>query len=353
MSPNQEQILAALRHVKHPGMDQNIVDAGMVSEIRAEGSQIFFSLTFSKTNDPLSSAVVRACTKALKAYLHPDAEAQVKIMAHRVPVTAPVAELNVRNIIAVASGKGGVGKSTIAVNLAVALAAEGYRVGLLDADIYGPSVPKMFQVEGQLPQGLNRDGKEWIVPIEKYGVKLLSIGFFVKPEQAVIWRGPMATSALKQLVSQGDWGELDFLLIDMPPGTGDVHITIAQELKLTGAVIVSTPQEVALADVIKSIAMFRAENVEVEVLGLVENMSWFTPLELPGHKYFIFGREGCKRMAEEMELPLLGQIPLVQGICEGGDNGVPSALDPESVTGAAFRELAVHLVQAIKDSDNQ
>ena len=350
MTPNQEQILAALKHVKHPGIEQNIVDAGMISDIRAEGSHIYFSLTFPKTNDPLSSAVVRACTKALKSYVHPDAEAHVTIKAHRSTEPPVATELKVRHIIAIASGKGGVGKSTVAVNLAVALGVAGYRVGLLDADVYGPSVPKMFHVEGQTPEGVHKDGKDWIVPIEKYGVKLLSIGFFVKPEQAVIWRGPMATSALKQLINQGDWGELDFLLIDMPPGTGDVHITIAQEMKLTGAVIVSTPQEVALADVIKGIAMFRAENVEVEVLGLIENMAWFTPLELPDHKYYIFGREGCKRMAEEMELPLLGQIPLVQGICEGGDSGVPSALDPSSVTGAAFRALAHRLVEAANNS---
>jgi ATP-binding protein involved in chromosome partitioning len=347
MTPNQEQILAALKHVKHPGMEQNIVDAGMVSDVRAEGSQVFFSLTFPKTNDPLSSAVVKACTKALKVYVHPDAEAHVTLKVHRAAEPPVATELQARHTIAVASGKGGVGKSTVAVNLAVALAGAGYRVGLLDADVYGPSVPKMFRAEDAVPVAISRDGKDWIQPVEKYGVKMLSIGFFVKPEQAVVWRGPMATSALKQLVNQGDWGELDFLLIDMPPGTGDVHITIAQELKLTGAVIVSTPQEVALSDVIKGIAMFRAEHVEVEVLGLIENMSWFTPAELPDHRYFIFGKEGCKRLADEMELPLLGQIPLVQSICEGGDIGVPPALDLESVTGAAFRQLAGRLVDVL------
>ena len=265
-----------------------------------------------------------------------------------VPEPPPQREVlpRVKHIIAVASGKGGVGKSTVAVNLAVALAKSGSSVGLIDADVYGPSIPKMFDVEGDRPSARSEDGVEWILPIEKYGVKLLSVGFFVKPEDAVVWRGPMATSALKQLISQGDWGELDYLLIDLPPGTGDVHLTMVQEVPVTGVVIVSTPQEVALADVIKGINMFTGDKIKVPVLGLVENMAWFTPEELPDNKYYIFGQEGCKKLAEKMGIPLLGQIPIVQGIRESGDSGKPVALT-ENPSGEAFRLLSEEVKKAV------
>jgi len=266
-----------------------------------------------------------------------------------VPEPPPEREVlpHVKNIVAVASGKGGVGKSTVAANLAVALAQSGKRVGLIDADVYGPSIPKMFDVEGERPSARTEDGVEWIAPIEKYGVKLLSVGFFIKPEDAVVWRGPMATSALKQLITQGDWGELDYLLIDLPPGTGDVHLTMVQEVPVTGVLIVSTPQDVALADVIKGINMFAGEKINVPVLGLVENMSWFTPEELPDNKYYIFGKEGCKNLAEKMGIPLLAQVPIVQGIRESGDAGKPIALSSDSSSGKAFGKLAQGLEEAL------
>lgn len=256
---------------------------------------------------------------------------------------------HVRHIVAVASGKGGVGKSTVAVNLAVALAQLGYSVGLLDADIYGPSIPKMMGVEGTQPQIKGINGQEVIVPVERYGVRMLSIGFFVHPEDAVIWRGPMATSALKQLLVQGEWGESDYLLIDLPPGTGDVHLTIVQELPVTGAVIVSTPQDVALADAVKGISMFQTDKVKVPILGLVENMAWFTPEELPDNRYYIFGNGGCKALAERENIRLLGQIPIVQGIREGGDNGQPVVTDGYSITGKAFLDLAQNLVETVDE----
>ena len=247
--------------------------------------------------------------------------------------------------IVIASGKGGVGKSTVAANLAVALAKEGYKVGLLDADIFGPSMPKMFQVEDARPYAETIDGRDLIIPIEKYGLKLLSIGFFVDPEQATLWRGGMASNALKQLIADANWGDLDYFLIDLPPGTSDIHLTIVQNLAVTGAVVVSTPQEVALADARKGINMFTNEKVNVPILGLVENMAWFTPAELPENRYYIFGREGAKRLAEEMNVPLLGQIPIVQSICEGGDNGTPVALNENSITGQAFMQLAVNVIE--------
>ena len=253
-----------------------------------------------------------------------------------------------------ASGKGGVGKSSVADNMAVALAGLGYKVGLLDADIFGPSMPKMFHTEDARPYAENKDGRDLIVPVEQYGIKLLSIGYFVDPEQAVLWRGAMASNALKQLIADADWGELDYFIIDMPPGTSDIHLTLVQTLGITGAVIVSTPQEVALADARKGIDMFRNEKVNVPVLGLVENMAWFTPAELPENKYYLFGKEGCKRLAEELKVPLLGQIPIVQSICEGGDNGEPVALNSDTMTtGLAFRELAQSVAIATDARNHQ
>ena len=250
----------------------------------------------------------------------------------------------VKNVIAVSSGKGGVGKSTVAANLAVALSKLGYKVGLLDADIFGPSVPKMFQVEDARPYAEMVDGRDLIVPIEKYGIELLSIGFFVDPDQATLWRGGMASNALKQLVGDAKWGDLDYFILDTPPGTSDIHLTLLQTLAITGAVIVSTPQEVALADARKGINMYMNDKVNIPILGLVENMSWFTPAELPENKYYLFGKEGTKRLAEELHVPLLGQIPIVQSICENGDKGTPVALDETSVTGQAFLELARNVV---------
>ena len=251
----------------------------------------------------------------------------------------------VKNIIAISSGKGGVGKSTVAANLAVALALQGYKVGLLDADIFGPSQPKMFHVEDARPYMVEVGNRELIEPAQNYGVKLLSIGFFVNKEDAVLWRGGMASNALKQLIGDANWGDLDYFLLDLPPGTSDIHLTLVQTLALTGAIVVSTPQEVALADARKGISMFMGPQINVPVLGLVENMAWFTPAELPENKYYIFGKEGGKRLAEELQIPLLGQIPIVQSICEGGDNGKPVALDPTSIVGKAFQDLATHVVE--------
>jgi len=258
----------------------------------------------------------------------------------------------VKNLIAIASGKGGVGKSTVAVNLAVALAKTGAKVGLIDADIYGPSIPKMFGAEGERPSGVRVDGKERIQPLKKYGVNFLSIGFFVKTEDAVVWRGPMASNALKQLITDGNWGTLDYLLFDLPPGTSDIHLTLVQTVPVTGAIIVSTPQDVALADVIRGVNMFKGKGVDVPVLGLIENMAWFTPEELPNNKYYIFGKEGAIKLAEKLDLPVLGQVPIVQGIREGGDTGNPVAFNENTITSKVFEEIAANVIQVIDQRNN-
>lgn len=342
-------ILDALATVRYPGTGKNIVEAGMVEDnIRIDGMKVSFSLIFQKQTDPFVRSVVKAAETAILTYVSKEVDIVGNISVKTIQQPRPEAGNmlpGVQNIIAVSSGKGGVGKSTVAANLAVALAKQGYRVGLLDADIFGPSVPKMFQVEEARPYAETIDGRDLIVPIEKYGLKLLSIGFFVDPDQATLWRGGMASNALKQLIADAAWGELDYFLIDLPPGTSDIHLTIVQNLALTGAVVVSTPQQVALADARKGINMFTLDKVNVPILGLVENMAWFTPAELPQNRYYLFGREGAKRLAEEMGVPLLGQIPIVQSICEGGDNGTPVALDENTITGQAFAALAAAVVR--------
>jgi len=353
MSYSNKQILDILRNVKHPEKQQDIVSLGMVDDISIEGNKVSFSLLFKKQNDPFTNSIRKACVQAIEQELGEEVKIKGNISIklpesskkqsqeedHKLP--------GVKNIIAVASGKGGVGKSTIAVNTAVSLANAGAKVGLLDADIYGPSIPKMFNVEGQRPYVKKVEGVDMVTPIERYGVKMLSIGFFVNPEDALIWRGPMATNALKQILQQGEWGELDYLVVDLPPGTSDIHLTLVQELAVTGAVIVSTPQKVALADAIKGIRMFTEEKINVPILGLVENMAWFTPAELPENKYYIFGKNGCEQLAEKENLPLLGQIPIVQSIMEGGENGIPSAADETSMEGKSFKELADNLMEQI------
>ena len=335
-------ITDALANVRYPGTGENLVEAGMVEDnLRIDGNKVSFSLIFPKQTDPFLKSVVKSAEAAIHTYVDKDIEATitVKTLQQPRPADAPVLP-GVKNIIAVASGKGGVGKSTVAVNLAVAMAQQGLKVGLLDADIFGPSIPKMFLVENERAWAEEVDGHSLIVPLDRYGVKILSIGFFIDPGQAAIWRGGMASSAIKQLITEANWGELDCLLIDMPPGTSDIHLTVVQTLSLTGAIVVSTPQEVALADARKAIDMFQNEKIAVPILGLVENMAWFTPAELPENRYYIFGNGGCKRLAEELNVPLLGQIPLVQSICNGGDAGMPVALYPNTVTGNAFMQLA-------------
>lgn len=342
-------ILDALSTVRYPGTGKNIVEAGMVDDnIRIDGNKVSFSLIFEKPTDPFMKSVVKAAETAILTYVGEDVEIAGNISVTTVQQARPeVGKLlpKVKNIIAISSGKGGVGKSTVAANLAVALAKLGYKVGLLDADIFGPSMPKMFQVEDARPYAEMIDGRELIVPIEKYGVKLLSIGFFVNPDQATLWRGGMASNALKQLIGDAAWGDLDYFLIDLPPGTSDIHLTVVQTLAVTGAVVVSTPQQVALADARKGINMFTNEKVNVPILGLVENMAWFIPAELPQNRYYIFGKEGAKKLAAEMKVPLIGQIPIVQSICEGGDDGKPVALNEDTVTGQAFIQLAEELVR--------
>jgi ATP-binding protein involved in chromosome partitioning len=345
-------ILEALEKVRYPGTGKNLVEAGMVEDdIRIEGNKVSFSLLFEKPNDPFIKSVVKASETAILTYISPDIDIKgnISVVTHQVSRTEPEKLLSeVKNIIAVASGKGGVGKSAITANLAVALANMGYKAGLLDADIFGPSQPRMFNVEEEKPYLEQIGDRNLIVPVEKYGVKLLSIGFFINKEDAVLWRGSMASNALKQLITDGNWGDLDYLLIDLPPGTSDIHLTLVQTLAITGAVVVSTPQEVALDDARKGISMFTGDKVNVPVLGLIENMAWFTPAELPENKYYIFGKEGCKRLAEELNIPLIGQIPLVQSICENGDNGTPVALDSASITGKAFNNLAEKLVERVE-----
>jgi ATP-binding protein involved in chromosome partitioning len=359
MSYTHDQIINALKHVKYPGTGNDIVSLGMVDEVNIDNKQVELILKPLKANDPFMSSIKKASINALHSYVDADLNMEGKIIVkkedpvRKVEPKKPDTESGkgifkgVKNIIAIASGKGGVGKSTISANLSIALAKNGYKVGLIDADIYGPSIPKMFNVEGERPRVVKANGKDMIIPVEKYDVKMLSIGFFVNPDDALIWRGPMATSALKQLMLQGDWGELDYLLIDLPPGTSDIHLTLVQEVPVTGAIIVSTPQDVALADAVKGIGMFTDPKINVPILGMVENMSWFTPAEYPENKYYIFGKDGCKHLAEKLNVPLLGQVPIVQSIREGGDQGRPSALDGESIIGAAFAELGTKVLEQI------
>jgi len=351
-------ILDALKNVRHPAMKQDIVSAGMVEDdIRIDGMKVTFSLIIDeKANKSFVETIVKMAEIAILKHADPaiDIEGNISVKPRSAPGRPQLNLLpTAKNIIAVASGKGGVGKSTVSANLAVALAKKGYKVGLLDADIFGPSIPKMFGVENAQVSLERKEGRDLIVPVESHGVKLLSIGFFVKKGDAIVWRGAMASGALKQLIGEGDWGELDYFLIDFPPGTSDVHLTLVQSVPITGAVIVSTPQEVALADAQKGIRMFTNEKVNVPILGLVENMAWFTPAELPNNRYYIFGKEGAKRLAEENNYALLGQIPIVQSIRENGDNGTPAALNEESVTGMAFFELADQVVNAVEKNKSR
>ncbi len=354
---NKEEILSALAEVTHPAKDdRSVVELGMVENVEVGGDDVKVVLAFPKHRDPLADYLIGSSRAAVLRHF-PSAKVEVSAVVHEAaaPASAPALddrELSaVRHIIGVGSGKGGVGKSTVAVNLAVALAQAGYKVGLADADVYGPSVPVMTGTEGVVPEAFHDSeiDRDVIMPVEKFGVKWMSIGYFAGHGQALIWRGPMATSALKQLLLQVRWGELDFLLVDMPPGTGDIHISLVQDIPFEGAVIVTTPQEVALADVEKAVDMFRNKSVNKRIFGLVENMAWFTPEDMPEKRYFIFGEGGGVRMAAQYGIPLLGQIPIVQGIRTGGDEGRPVALDAGRADGSAFRALATSLLSSVED----
>ena len=350
----EEQIKNALEKVIHPEKKENIISLGIVQQIESDDTGITITLLREKASDPFFSSIKSNITRAIKDTLGTDAVVkEIRVIEKSKPaeeIRAVDDNLpGVKNIIAVASGKGGVGKSTIALNLAIGLSLKGYKTGLLDADIFGPSVPVMLDVKDFRPQVKNINGKDIIAPLEKYGIKVLSIGFFVEPDSAVVWRGPMASNFLKQMLSMTDWGNLDYLIIDLPPGTSDIHLTLVQEVAVTGAIIVSTPQEVALADAVKGIAMFRNEKINVPVIGIVENMSWFTPAELPSNRYYIFGKEGCRALSEKMNVPLLGQIPLVQSIREGCDTGRPVVLDSNNPASEAFLELAEKVVEKVSE----
>lgn len=342
-------ITEALRNVRYPGNGKDLVENNMVEDdIRIDGMNVSFSLIFDKSTDPFIKSVVKAAETAVKTYASENARIEGNIsVKYRQNVEQPAKMLpGVKNIIGVSSGKGGVGKSTVASNLAVALAKQGYKVGLLDADIFGPSAPKMFGVEDAPVYMDEVGGRNLIAPVEQYGVKVLSIGFLVDKDNAVLWRGGMASNALKQLIGDANWGDLDYFVIDMPPGTSDIHLTLVQTLAITGAVVVTTPQEVALADARKGVSMFQSPQVNVPVLGIVENMAWFTPAEHPDEKYYIFGNGGGKRLAEKLGVDLLAQIPLVASICDGGDQGKPAALQ-NTVNGEAFNTLAQRVVEAV------
>jgi ATP-binding protein involved in chromosome partitioning len=344
-----ENIQSALKNVIEPDLKKDIISLGLVSNIQTEGNVIAFTVQISNPAMHSKKRMQEACEFQLERAFGKDIKVQINIEAlpkDRDPSIRKVLP-NIKHIIAVASGKGGVGKSTITSNLAAGLAKQGYKVGLVDADIYGPSAPTMFDLVGRRPEGIEKDGKTLIRPIESHGVKILSIGFFSDPDQAVVWRGPMASKALNQLFKDAEWGALDYLLIDLPPGTGDIHLSLVQNVPLTGVIIVSTPQEVALADARKGINMFQMDGLKVPVVGLVENMAWFTPAELPDNKYYIFGRDGAKNLAESMNVPLLAQIPLIQSVRESGDVGRPAVLQENTPSSKAFDEFVHTFVKAV------
>ena len=345
----KENILEALSTVQEPDLSKDLVTLNMVKDIEIEGNYVSFTVILTTPACPLKDMIKNACMNAIKTLVNKDALVKVNFISDtsskRTDNKAVLPK--VKNIIAVVSGKGGVGKSTVAANLALAISQSGAKVGLMDADIYGPSVPIMFGVRGERPMMMDIEGKGMIVPLERYGIKLISIGLLVDEKSAVVWRGPMASSAIRQFVTDVYWDELDYLVVDMPPGTGDIHLTLIQTVPVTGAVIVTTPQDVALADAKKGIAMFGQAQINVPIIGLVENMSYFTPAELPDNKYYIFGKEGGKNLAEEYDIPFLGEIPLVQSIREGGDQGIPVMMSDDAISKKAFEEFAADVVRSI------
>ncbi len=345
----QNNILDALRHVLDPDLKKDIVTLNMIDTIQIEGKKVSFRFILTTPACPLKNQLQKACIDAIHRYVDNDLEVNIEMTSKVTTFRSETENIlkEVKNIIAIASGKGGVGKSTVAVNLAISLAKSGARVGLIDADIYGPSVPIMFGMLHERPFTVEKNGKTVIIPLEKYGIKLLSIGFFVDQTKALIWRGPMASMAIKQLFTDADWGGLDYMIVDLPPGTGDIALTLVQDFPLTGAIIVSTPQQVALADVRKAADMFNNDRIRIPLLGIIENMSYFSTPELPDKKFYIFGKDGCKKFAEEIDIPLLGQIPIVPAITESGDEGNPIATDEKSLTAIAFNEIAKKVAQQI------
>lgn len=344
-----EQILQALSNVQEPDLGKDLVTLNMVKDIVIDGNEVSFTVVLTTPACPLKDLIMNACINAVKLLVNKEAIVKVNFTSNTSSnrKDAKTVLSGVKNIIAVVSGKGGVGKSTVASNFALALAQSGASVGLMDADIYGPSQHIMFGVRGDRPMMRDIEGKGWIVPIEKFGIKMMSIGLLVDEKQAVVWRGPMVSSAIRQFVSDVDWGELDYLVIDMPPGTGDIHLTVVQTVPVTGVIVVTTPQTVALADAKKGIAMFGQAQLKVPIIGLVENMSYFTPAELPDNKYYLFGKNGGKSLAEEFDIPFLGQIPIVQAIREGGDSGVPIMESDDELTKKAFLDFAANATRGI------
>ena len=351
MNLNKNDIEQALKTITVPGEAQNMVDSHAVKNIIVFGDEVIVDLTISNPSLQAKKRTEVDILKTIHKLVYAKAKITVNVKLEAVSKPKNIIKgksiPGIQNIIAIASGKGGVGKSTVTSNLAVTLSQMGFRVGVLDADIYGPSIPIMFDVQNEKPLAVNIDGKSKMKPVENYGVKILSIGFFTKPDQAVVWRGPMAAKALNQMIFDADWGELDFLLIDLPPGTGDIHLSIMQALPITGAVVVSTPQNIALADARKGVAMFQQESINVPVLGIIENMAYFTPEELPEHKYFIFGKEGAKHLSEDLKVPFLGEIPLVQSVREAGDFGRPAALQQSTFVREAFTEVTKNVAQEV------
>ena len=347
MELNKENVLKALSNVQEPDLKKDLVTLNMIRGVEINGTDISFTVVLTTPACPLKELIKRDCTSAVSEFF-PESKVLIDMTADVTSINSNLSDQlpDVKNIIAISSGKGGVGKSTVSVNLAIALAKSGAKVGLLDADIYGPSIPIMFGCEDDKPAVMEEDGKSKIMPIIAHGVKVISIGFLTSPDAAVIWRGPMASSALKQFIGDCKWGELDYLLVDLPPGTSDIHLSLVQSVPVTGAVVVSTPQKVALADARKGLSMFGQKQINVPILGIVENMAYFTPEELPDNKYYIFGKDGAKVLSEEKEVPFLGEIPLVQSIREGGDEGRPVVLDNE-IVGESFTKLAEELARQI------
>lgn len=343
-----DTVKEALSNVIEPDLGKDLITLNMVKDIAVEGNKVSFTVVLTTPACPLKELIHNACVNAVKHYVSQDAEVTITMTANTSSGKAGKSGIpGVKNIIAVASGKGGVGKSTVAANLAAALSQLGARVGLVDADIYGPSMPIMFDVEEEKPGVRMVDGKQMMIPVESFGVKIMSIGFFAETSQAIVWRGPMASKALTQLFNDAHWGELDYLIVDLPPGTGDIHLTLVSGIPLTGAIVVSTPQKIALADAEKGVAMFRLPNINVPVLGIVENMAWFTPEELPDNKYYIFGKDGAKELAARLGVPVLAQIPLVQSIREGGDVGHPVGLQSSGALSDLFIRLAGAVAQQV------